>query len=229
MTPNPIRIAIASSQQLLLDALANSFATKDDFEVVLRHSDFSQEPVEFREQRPDLTLIDVDCEWEQAIEFSEKLRSHKLTGKIVFLAGPLSNWMVEQLLAVSPDGCISKAETFDALHHYVARIARGDVIFSADIENRLTYVSSMKKYKLRDRSPLSRLTREQRQIFRHLARGDRVKDIAEKLQLSYKSVDSHKYRVMQKIGVHDRVELAHYAIREGMISLSQQPSPSRSA
>jgi len=218
MKPRPISIAIASSQQLLLDTLANSFDNKSDFEVCVRHSDFSKEPTELRRNRPDVTLIDVDRELEDVLEFSQKLRSRDFAGKIVFLMGPMSDWIVEQLLSVRPDGCMLKAETFDALHRYVARIAKGEVIFSADIEERLIYVSSVKKYKLRDKPPLSGLTREQIQIFRHLAKGERVKDIAAKLRLTYKSVDSHKYRVMQKIGVHDRVELTHYAIREGMIS-----------
>lgn len=218
MLPRPISIAIASSQQLLLDALAHSFDGKNDFETVLRHTDFLQEPVAFRQVQPDVTLIDVDRELAQVVEFSQRLRSNQLGGKIVFLVGPLSDWIVEQLLSVRPDGCILKSETFDALYRYVVRIVNDELIFSAGIEERLTYVSSIKKYKLRDVPPLSDLTRDQIQIFRRLAKGERVKDIAEKLQLSYKSVDSHKYRVMQKIGIHDRVALAHYAIREGLIS-----------
>ena len=53
-------------------------------------------------------------------------------------------------------------------------------------------------------------------ILRHLARGLSVKEIGVRLGRSEKSIDSHKYRIMHKLGIHDRVELCRYAIREGL-------------
>ena len=61
------------------------------------------------------------------------------------------------------------------------------------------------------------LTNRQLDILRLLANGDSVKAVARKLHLSPKSVDSHKYRIMLKIGVNDSVHLSRYAIREGLI------------
>jgi len=54
-------------------------------------------------------------------------------------------------------------------------------------------------------------------VLRHLAYGLSVKDVARKMHISVKSVDSHKYRIMQSLGIHDRVDLARYAIREGLV------------
>lgn len=64
---------------------------------------------------------------------------------------------------------------------------------------------------------LTLLTSRQLEVLRHLARGDSVKEIARQMHLSQKSVDSHKYRIMSKLGIHDRVELARFAIREGLM------------
>ncbi len=61
------------------------------------------------------------------------------------------------------------------------------------------------------------MTNLQLQILRHLAHGDSVKEVARKLDISSKSADSHKYRIMIKVGGCDRVHLARYAIREGII------------
>ena len=55
------------------------------------------------------------------------------------------------------------------------------------------------------------------QILMHLALGDSVKEVAAKLDLTPKSVDSYKHRIMKKLGIHDRVLLCRYAIREGLI------------
>ncbi len=63
----------------------------------------------------------------------------------------------------------------------------------------------------------SKLTARQLEVFLHLAKGSTVKEVAEKMNLSEKSVDSHKYRIMQRLMLHDRVYLSRLAIREGWI------------
>jgi DNA-binding NarL/FixJ family response regulator len=63
------------------------------------------------------------------------------------------------------------------------------------------------------------LSDRQIQILKHLAEGMSVKEIASKLKMSYKSVDSLKYRMMRRLRIHDRVDLARFAIREGLASL----------
>ena len=61
------------------------------------------------------------------------------------------------------------------------------------------------------------LTERQLEILCHLALGYSVKEVANILQLSQKSVDCHKSRIMRRLGIHDRVQLARYAIREGLV------------
>ncbi|GAB4142116.1 MAG: hypothetical protein Tsb009_12220 [Planctomycetaceae bacterium] len=65
--------------------------------------------------------------------------------------------------------------------------------------------------------PLSRLTSRQIDVLKLIALGHTTKEIASQLQLSVKSIDSHKYRLMKKLGIHDRVHLCRYAIRQGLI------------
>ena len=61
------------------------------------------------------------------------------------------------------------------------------------------------------------LTNRQQEILTCLAMGDSVKVAARKLFLAPKSVEGHKHRIMKKLGIHDRVLLARYAIRQGLI------------
>ena len=62
------------------------------------------------------------------------------------------------------------------------------------------------------------LTRREREIVCHLARGESVKDVARSLGLAPKSIESHKYNIMKKLQIHDRVELALFALRHGLAS-----------
>ena len=61
------------------------------------------------------------------------------------------------------------------------------------------------------------LTKRQQEILKLLALGDSVKEVARKLYLAPKSVEGHKHRIMKKLGIHDRVLLSRYAVRNGLI------------
>lgn len=70
---------------------------------------------------------------------------------------------------------------------------------------------------MKTQSYLSTLTLRQLQVLRHLVRGESVKEVAATMSLSERAIESHKYRIMQKLGIHDRVELTRFAIREGLM------------
>jgi len=70
------------------------------------------------------------------------------------------------------------------------------------------------------RRPLHKLTTRQIEVLRLLAEGNRTKDIAHLLGLSVKTVESHRGEIMRRLGIHDVVSLARYAIRVGLIPLS---------
>ncbi len=93
---------------------------------------------------------------------------------------------------------------------------RGDRCFSNEALDRLDYNPAIKRYLVRSTSYLLTLTNRQLEVLRHLARGESVKEVAKAMVLSERAIESHKYRIMQKLGIHDRVELARYAIREGL-------------
>ena len=63
------------------------------------------------------------------------------------------------------------------------------------------------------------LTKREIQVLTHIARGLSVKEIATALNVSTKTVESHKANIMAKLDIHDRVLLARYAIREGLVSV----------
>ena len=100
----------------------------------------------------------------------------------------------------------------------ILRAVAGESSFSPEVLERLNFNQETKRYSLKVESSLSTLTGRQVEVLRHLARGESVKEIARLMHLSHKSVDSHKYRIMNKLGIHDRVELARFAIREGLLT-----------
>ncbi|HUQ70299.1 MAG TPA: response regulator transcription factor, partial [Planctomycetaceae bacterium] len=131
--------------------------------------------------------------------------------------GFLADIFIEQSLKLGFSGYLLKSEPLRELVSAIERVAAGEPVFSQAVAERLTFDPDKSQYVVRHESDLSALTLRQLEVLRHLACGQSVKEISHMMKLSQKSVDSHKYRIMNKLGIHDRVLLARFAIREGLM------------
>ena len=91
------------------------------------------------------------------------------------------------------------------------------MFFSKSILSRLN-VGEGRIELARPRNPaVASLTPRERELLAHISRGASLKEAAAAMNISYKTADNQKNSLMQKLNIHDRVELAHFAIREGVI------------
>jgi len=169
------------------------------------------------ESRPDVILLDVDLPGRGAFDLAAEIRSTFNSAKLIFLTGFSSDVLVDQALRLRASGYLMKIEPIHFLLDAIRAVAAGELRFSREIEDRITFDTVTKRYILHTAHPMSELTFRQMEVLRHLAKGESVKEVARLMHLSQKSVDSHKYRIMHKLGIHDRVELARFAIREGLL------------
>ena len=70
------------------------------------------------------------------------------------------------------------------------------------------------------RQPLSKLTSRQVEVLRLVAEGHRTREIADKLSLSIKTIESHRGELMKRLGMHDVVSLVRYALRSGLVAIT---------
>jgi two-component system invasion response regulator UvrY len=165
---------------------------------------------------PDVIVMDASVRgggFDLATELRQRLESTRL----VFVAKAASDMSLKQALLLGAKGFLLSHESGSALVEHVKNVAAGGHAFSAEIARRLIFDPLRDEYQLVSGTPMDSLTDLQLEIFRHLARGDSLKMVARKMNLTRKSVDGHKYRIMKKIGVQDRVLLSRMAIREGLI------------
>lgn len=113
----------------------------------------------------------------------------------------------------NPDGIINLDDPLEEINKGFLNVIEGHTYYSKSIEHR-THTSHTGRTKKKDHNGL---TPRQQEVLCKLAEGHTVREIAEMMQLSAKAVDSHKYRIMKKLNLNDKVRLARFAIREGMI------------
>lgn len=211
-----IRIVLVDDHLMLVDSLVSRFHRDTNIEVVGTATNADDGLSLILETEPDVVILDVELPGRGSFDIAEEISSRLKNTRMIFLTGYLSDIFIELALRVNAVGYLLKGEPIESLIHAIKKAARGEYCFSQSVQERLIYDQKKNCYSIQSQSMLASLTSRQIEVLRHLARGKSVKEVARSMHLSEKSIDSHKYRIMHKLGIHDRVELARYSIREGL-------------
>lgn len=213
----PIRLAIYDVQTLVRDTLSRHLQAEPEFHVLSATADLTATIETCVANEPDVLILTESRESLDVYETAAAIRARQNVTRFLFLACEVSDISIEQALRAGAHGYLLKNEPYAFLKSALLRIHQGEHCFSRSVENRIHYNQERRRYALRSVGSLSGLTSRQLEVLKHLAVGRSVRDVASRMQLTEKSVDSHKYRIMNKLGVHDRVELALLAVREGLV------------
>jgi DNA-binding NarL/FixJ family response regulator len=218
MRPNPIRVVIASAERVLFQALAFRIAAEPDLEAVGIFAETREGLQKIDETRPHVALIDMNVPGGGPFNMAIELLKHQDTIRILLLANTAVQIFLEQAARLRLSGYITRDEPIDTVIQAVRDVASGGEFFSAVATMRPKYDSLNGGIRVPAQGGrLSSLTSRQFEVFGQLAKGRSAKEVAGIMHLSQKAVASHKYRLMKKLGIHDRVELARFAIREGVL------------
>ncbi len=165
---------------------------------------------------PDVLVLDLDLP-DDVLRLADQVRWQVASVRVALTGAKWSDLILRKALAAGVHGLLLKSETTESLFEHFRHIARGEMRISAGLRDRLRYDAQRDQYVLVGDGPLNSLTEQQLEILQLLACGDSLKMVASKLKLSKKSIDGHKYRLMRKLNVKDRVLLSRLAIREGLI------------
>jgi DNA-binding NarL/FixJ family response regulator len=212
-----IKILLLDSQQILLDALRARLNNEEGLNVVSALSNTDTGILTIDESEPDLVILDADLPGKGVFDFIGEMRSRHRQVKFLILSGVMSDVLLAQALQVKVAGYLLKSESVDRLIEVIRQVALGHTCYSAAVQSRLCHDTARNITTVKTEQAAADLTPRQLEVLRHLARGSSVKEVAKLMHLSQKSVDSHKYRIMNKLGIHDRVDLTRYAIREQLI------------
>jgi len=217
MSGPSIKVAIVDQQRVLVDALVYRLENESGIEVVGTGDDALLESAPLINSRPEVVILDAEFPQGRAFDIAAEIRRQVPSARIIFLTQTAPDALLEQALRVKADGILSRDEPLVELVQAIRRAAVGEPTFSRSIAARFEFDPARGEFHLRVEPPMRGLTDRQLEILRYLARGDSVKAVARKLFLSPKSVDNQKFRIMSKIGVRDKVALALFAVREGLI------------
>ena len=210
-----IRVALVDHQLMFSELLAARIDGDRSMKVVGIAVNGNDARRLLFDARPDVAVLEVDLPGQDAFQLAaESVRQG--WARVIFLTNYLSDVFIAEALRANACGYLLKADPVCALIDGIRRVQSGGHCFSETVRARIEHDDKLNRYRTRSESRLRSLSSRQVEILRQLAKGQSVKEVAQRLRISEKAVDSHKYRIMHRLEIHDRVELARYAIREGL-------------
>ena len=208
--PPPIRVIIADDHALLREGVRALLNLRGGI-VVVDETDQLSGLVELMTRTAcDVVLLGLGIGHECLAE----IETMSQWARIVLLCGSEQAEDVIVAMRAGAHGAIFKRGTIDLLIEAIGAVHAGQIWMPPEIQSRM--VESM------DFEPSRRLTRREREVVRHVALGHRNAEVAKMLYITEQTVKSHLGHIFRKTGARDRVELALYAARLGIISLSER-------
>lgn len=216
MSESPIRILLVDDHCMFLDALRSVLMTVPQFELLGTATHAEQALTMARELSPDIVLCDVELPGSSGLVLAAELHRRFPAIRVAFLTGYFSTSRLESALKVRVRGYLLKTDEISDLIFAIQQIAQGQQYFSDSIRNTLT-IDEQGVPHVNQTTALADLSPLQTEILRQLALGLSVKQVAKLMHVTPKAIDNHKNRIMQRLGIHDRVVLARFAIDQGLI------------
>ena len=210
-----IRVLLADDHELVRSGIRLVLQTLDGVQVVAEARDGKGALELVEALRPDIALLDISMPGLNGIETAARIRSRFPETRVVILSMHAGEEYVSQALRAGASGYLLKDATPMELDLALRAVALGETYLSPRISGAV-----VEKY-LRSAElatgPLDVLTPRQREILRLIAEGHSTKQMAAQLDVSIKTVETHRALLMDRLGIHDIAGLVRFAVRVGIV------------
>lgn len=207
-------ILLADDHAIVRDGLKTLL--EKDFDVVGAVADGRQLVEEAGRLQPDVIVADISMPTLNGIEATRQLVRNECRSKIVILTMHVDVTYATEVIEAGASAYVLKNAPADQLTNAVREVLRGNRYISPEVAEDVLPFLLNGAHQMNKR--VSKLTPRQREVLQLLAEGHSNKEVAEILNVSPRTVEFHKYRMMQDLGIHSTAELTRYALKHGVIS-----------
>lgn len=207
-----IRIVLADDHAIVREGLKRIVSDVSDFQVAGEAADGTQVMQTVRGTEFDVLVLDLSMPGRSGMELIKLVKAEKPRLRILVLSMHQEMQYAVRAIKSGASGYLTKESAPAQLEQAIRKIAGGGAYISAEVAEQLALGAMPGS----DALPHESLTDREFEVFRLLVAGEAVSDIAHKLNLSVKTVSTHKANVLQKLGLHNQTELVRYALKHGL-------------
>ncbi len=221
-----MRILLADNHKLFCEGLRTLFGAEPGMEIVGEANNGRTAVRLARELSPDIVIMDIGMPELNGIEATRQIRSELPHVKVLAVSMHSDRQYVSGMLSAGAAGFVLKDCAFSELAAAVRIVAGGGRYLSPDIVG-VVVDDYVQRLTPAPGSLAARLSEREREVLQLMAEGHATPDIAERLHISRKTVETHRKSLMLKLELHSVAELTKFAVREGITSL--EPGPGKAA
>jgi DNA-binding NarL/FixJ family response regulator len=212
------KILLADDHKIVRDGLRALIEKEDNMEIVAEASDGRTTVKKAKELMPNLIIIDIAMPDLNGIEAARQIIAEAPTAKIIALSMHSDSRFVMKMLEAGAAGYLLKDSAFEELAMAIKTVLSGKTYLSPAIAG-VVVDDAMRHSPQKATRTTAELTAREREVLQLLAEGRTTKKIATQLNVSVKTVETHRRQVMEKLDIHSVAELTKWAVREGLTSL----------
>ena len=214
-----IRVLLVDDHTIVREGVCTLLELTPEIEVVGEAADGGEALEMIQKLSPDVVLMDLSMPGMGGLEATRSICREYPGIKIIILTQYNDKEHVLAVLDAGARGFLDKSAASSELVSAIRSVSRGDSYLSPFATKYLIEDYRLEGQAKKSRDPYEQLTEREKEVLRLLAEGYTTKEVADKLVISPKTVDSHKTRFMAKLDLHNRVELIKFALRKKIISL----------
>lgn len=208
-----MRLLLADDHRIVREGMCG-LLEKAGHEVVGEAADGHEACKLARTLNADIAVLDLSMPLLNGIDAAREIRSLSPGVKTIMLSMYPDKRYVLQALKAGAKGYVLKSQAAADLLRAIHEVARGEVYLSPEVA-----ASVVDAYVNETDVAADPLSPRERQVMQLVAEGSSTKEVAKKLNISYRTAESHRHHIMKKLGIHDVVALTRHAIQAGLVQV----------
>ena len=214
-----LNVLLADDHKLLRAGLKLLLQRNPDFAVVGEAADGEQTLQLFQQLEPDLLLLDLSMPKMDGLDCLREIKSRWPDAKVIVLTMHEDENYIKQAMQAGAAAYVHKSAADTDLFKAIDAVQAGQLYLSQQDSSLLLHVLlKQDPAPVDNQAPYVLLSPREREVLRLIAHGYSMAEVAERLSLSIKTVDTYKTRLMEKLGTTRKSELVSYALKYGLLS-----------
>ncbi|MBD3616316.1 MAG: response regulator transcription factor [Gracilimonas sp.] len=206
------RIIVVEDHPMMLKGLVMTLDAEHGYEVVGKFNRAEEALQRSSELQPDLAIIDISLPGMSGLELIKNLISLQQTLKILVVSRHEETLYAERALRAGAKGYVMKQQAGEEMLKAIRKIFNGGIYVSEQVSEKLLLGMAAGQKNL-SQSPLDLLSDRELEVFEMTGQGNNTREIAERLHLSVKTVESYRARIKTKLNLENATELMMHAVK----------------